>query len=48
MKDATIVRPSTEGGHNWQPISFNPMTGLVYLNVMDSTSIHAPQHNCEN
>ncbi len=40
LKDATIVRPSTEGGHNWQPISFNPTTGLVYLNVMDSTSIH--------
>jgi quinohemoprotein ethanol dehydrogenase len=45
LKDATIVRPSTEGGHNWQPISFNPTTGLVYLNVMDSTSIHVPQHN---
>jgi quinohemoprotein ethanol dehydrogenase len=41
MKDATIVRPSTEGGHNWNPISFNPTTGLVYLNVMDSTSLHA-------
>jgi len=45
LKDATIVRPSTEGGHNWQPISFNPTTGLVYLNVMDSTSIHVVQHN---
>jgi quinohemoprotein ethanol dehydrogenase len=41
MKDATIVRPSTEGAHNWHPISFNPGTGLVYLDVLDSTSIHA-------
>jgi quinohemoprotein ethanol dehydrogenase len=41
MKDATIVRPSTEGAHNWHPISFNPTTGLVYLDVLDSTSIHA-------
>ena len=43
MKDATIVRPSTEGGHNWNPISFNPVTGLVYLSVLDSTSMHAAQ-----
>ena len=43
MKDATIVRPSTEGGHNWNPISFNPVTGLVYFSVLDSTSIHAAQ-----
>jgi quinohemoprotein ethanol dehydrogenase len=43
MKDATIVRPSTEGGHNWNPISFNPATGLVYFSVLDSTSIHAAQ-----
>ena len=28
MKDATIVRPSTEGAHNWHPISFNPSLGL--------------------
>ena len=41
MKDATIVKPSTEGGHNWNPISFNPTTGLVYLSVLDSASIHA-------
>jgi quinohemoprotein ethanol dehydrogenase len=43
MKDATIVRPSTEGAHNWNPISFDPATGLVYFNVLDSTSIHAAQ-----
>ena len=41
MKDATIVKPSTEGGHNWSPISFNPTTGLVYFSVLDSASIHA-------
>ena len=41
MKDATIVRPSTEGAHNWNPISFNPTTGLVYLSVLDSAAIHA-------
>jgi len=41
MKDATIVRPASEGAHNWHPISFNPETGLVYLAVLDSASLHA-------
>ena len=41
LKDATIVRPSAEGGHNWHPMSFNPATGLVYLGVLNDTSLHA-------
>jgi quinohemoprotein ethanol dehydrogenase len=41
MKDATIVKPSTEGAHNWYPISFNPTTGLVYLGVLESSSLHS-------
>ncbi len=27
--------PSPGGGHNWQPMSFNPQTGLVYFAAMD-------------
>ena len=41
LRDATIVAPATEGGHNWHPISFNPATGLVYLGVLNATSLHA-------
>jgi quinohemoprotein ethanol dehydrogenase len=26
-----LIRPSQIGGHNWQPMSFNPSTGLVYI-----------------
>jgi quinohemoprotein ethanol dehydrogenase len=26
-----LVKPTAFGGHNWQPMSFNPKTGLVYL-----------------
>jgi len=26
-----VVKPSPYGGHNWQPMSFNPSTGLVYI-----------------
>jgi quinohemoprotein ethanol dehydrogenase len=41
LKDAALVKPSAEGAHNWNPISFNPTTGLVYLAVLEDTSIHA-------
>jgi quinohemoprotein ethanol dehydrogenase len=41
MKDATIVKPASEGAHNWHPISFNPDTGLVYMAVLESASLHA-------
>jgi quinohemoprotein ethanol dehydrogenase len=26
-----LVQPTAFGGHNWQPMSFNPRTGLVYI-----------------
>ncbi len=41
LKDATIVKPSSAGAHNWHPLSFNPATGLVYMGVLDATSIQA-------
>jgi len=30
-KEARLVFPSGFGGHNWQPMAFNPKTGLVYI-----------------
>jgi quinohemoprotein ethanol dehydrogenase len=41
FKDAALVQPSAEGAHNWNPMSFSPTTGLVYLSVLYDTSIHA-------
>ncbi|HUD90705.1 PQQ-dependent dehydrogenase, methanol/ethanol family [Sphingobium sp.] len=29
--DAKVVSPDSIGAHNWQPMSFNPKTGLVYI-----------------
>lgn len=29
----TEIWPSTVGGHNWQPMSYNPRLGLVYIPV---------------
>jgi quinohemoprotein ethanol dehydrogenase len=40
MKDATFVKPSPHGGHNWYPMSFNPVTGLVYFSAVDDTRMH--------
>ena len=30
-KKPVVVKPSPFGAHNWQPMSFNPQTGLVYI-----------------
>ncbi|MEW6213432.1 MAG: PQQ-dependent dehydrogenase, methanol/ethanol family, partial [Acidobacteriota bacterium] len=36
-KDApAILKPGPLGGHNWQPMSFNPRTGLVYIPAQDT------------
>jgi quinohemoprotein ethanol dehydrogenase len=34
--EGTFVRPGPLGGHNWQPMSFSPPTGLVYLPAQDN------------
>ena len=33
----TTIAPGPGGAHNWQPMSFNPTTGLVYIPVSEST-----------
>ena len=36
-----IVSPADYGGHNWNPTSFSPTTGLMYFSVTDGgTRIH--------
>ena len=34
--EAAYIRPAQLGGHNWQPMSFNPDTGLVYIPAQDN------------
>ena len=37
-----IVSPADYGGHNWNPTSFSPKTGLLYFAVTDGgTAIHS-------
>ncbi len=43
---AVIVSPSPDGAHNWNPMSFSPATGLVYLPGKAGTHmLHAPDAN---
>ncbi len=32
-----LIKPGPLGGHNWQPMSFNPQTGLVYIPAQDTS-----------
>ena len=38
-----VVFPAETGAHNWQPMSFNPETGLVYIPAMDGAGIFVGQ-----
>ncbi len=35
FKEPTVVVPTVLGAHNWQPMSFSPLTGLVYIPTME-------------
>ena len=44
----TVGKPSVQmpgpiGGHNWQPMSYDPQTGLVYIPVIEGNFIYAQQ-----
>jgi quinohemoprotein ethanol dehydrogenase len=39
---AAFMKPGPLGGHNWQPMSYNPQTGLVYIPAQDTLFIYAP------
>lgn len=38
------VMPPQIGGHNWQPMAFDPQTSLVYIPAMDGTALFIPQN----
>ncbi len=39
-KSNSMVAPNYEGGHNWHPMAFNPVTGLVYIPALDNASMY--------
>jgi quinohemoprotein ethanol dehydrogenase len=36
LKESKLMLPGPLGAHNWQPMSFSPKTGLVYVPVHDA------------
>ncbi|MBT4522711.1 MAG: PQQ-dependent dehydrogenase, methanol/ethanol family [Halieaceae bacterium] len=36
FNEPKLIFPGPQGAHNWQPMSFNPDTGLVYIPAMEA------------
>jgi len=43
-----LVSPFYGGAHNWQPISFSPVTGLVYIPANQSSYAYVATHEDDN
>jgi quinohemoprotein ethanol dehydrogenase len=44
--EAVLVSPDPAGGHNWYPMAFHPVTGLVYVPAREGAyMLHAPDKN---
>ena len=41
-QQARRIAPGVTGGHNWQPMSFHPGTGLVYIPAIESMYLYQP------
>lgn len=37
----TLIYPSAFGSHNWNPMSFSPQTGLVYVPLLDQPKVYS-------
>jgi quinohemoprotein ethanol dehydrogenase len=44
-KDPVSLSPGPGGGHQWQPMSFNPVSGLVYIPGQESSGTYNPDPN---
>jgi PQQ-dependent dehydrogenase (methanol/ethanol family) len=42
-KASEITFPHPLGGHNWQPMSYSPLTGLVYIPAQEAPLIYSQQ-----
>ena len=42
---AKVVMPGPLGGHNWQPMSYSPRTGLVYIPAQEAAALLAPDND---
>jgi quinohemoprotein ethanol dehydrogenase len=42
-----LVRPSAAGGHNWQPMAFDPKVRRVFIPAVDSPAVYAADAHFE-
>src|SRR6185503_14816405 len=47
IDNAAFIKPGPLGGHNWQPMSFNQQTGLVYIPAQDTLFVYSPDKKFE-
>jgi mono/diheme cytochrome c family protein len=40
LREPAMVAPSPIGAHNWYPMSYSPLTGLVYIPALDAASYY--------
>jgi quinohemoprotein ethanol dehydrogenase len=40
-----LLSPGPLGAHNWQPMSYSPLTGFVYIPGQESASVYSPDPN---
>jgi quinohemoprotein ethanol dehydrogenase len=40
MHEPKLIYPATTGAHGWQPMSYSPKTGLVYVPVIDAPNVY--------
>lgn len=43
-----LIKPSSIGAHNWQPMAYNPDTGLVYIPAMESSFQYQDNENYQH
>ena len=41
----SVLYPQETGAHNWQPMTYSPQTGLVYIPAMDGVAIFVADKN---
>jgi len=40
-----LVVPGPLGAHNWQPMSYSPLTGLVYIPAQENAGLYSPAND---
>jgi quinohemoprotein ethanol dehydrogenase len=43
--ETVLVSPAAGGGHNWEPMSYSPLTGLVYFTVQEDWLTYSVARN---